>query len=184
MITSATPCCRFLPLIAAPCNRANSSTGNAGFQQLCCEHAASTGDTIAHCIFCRRELLLDTLRHLKDRHRGLLANGKSWQQSAARTAEQAITDLTHRILTKRRQNSAVNVLIILVIAALTIVFLGRQDYVQVSPVSLLAISAQDISVETCDHKSTYAIRFPVYCIQWVNLEFCQACGPCAGLFGS
>ena len=80
---------------------------------------------------CRRQLFLDTLRHLKDRHRGLLATGKSWQQNAAQQADRAIRDLTQRILTKQRKGSALNVLLAILIAGLAIVFLARQEFLQV-----------------------------------------------------
>lgn len=74
---------------------------------------------------------MSTLQHLKERHKGLLSYGKSWQQSRAKAAEKSILAVTAAIRSKRRSSTASSVVLTVAFLVTLMVYVSRQEVFQV-----------------------------------------------------
>lgn len=80
----------------------------------------------------RNDIFVSTLQHLRERHKGLITYGKSWQQSKAKAAEKSIAALTSAIQSSRRSSAASSIVLVAAFVVMLLVFLSRQEVFQVS----------------------------------------------------
>ena len=80
----------------------------------------------------RTQLFLGLLRHLRERHRGHLASGKSWQQSCARTADAACLALSQATQRGQRTTLVATFFLVAAVAGILAVYIARQEFVQVT----------------------------------------------------
>ena len=78
-------------------------------------------------IACRRDIFLSTLQHLRERHKGLVTYGKSWQQSKAKASEKSILALTAAAQSQRRNSIANSFLLMAAFVAVILLYLSRQE---------------------------------------------------------
>ena len=80
----------------------------------------------------RMQMFLGLLRRLRERHRGHLASGKSWQQSCARTADAACVALSQAMQRGKHTTSVAAIFLMAAVAGILAVYLARQEFVQVT----------------------------------------------------
>lgn len=69
---------------------------------------------------------------MRERHKGLVTYGKSWQQSRAKAAEKSILAITAFVQSARRASMATSALLMTAFIVIILVYLSRQEVFQVS----------------------------------------------------
>ncbi len=108
----------------------------------------------------RRDIFLSTLQHLRERHKGLVTYGKSWQQSKAKASEKSIIALTASVQSQRRNNAASSFLLMTAFVAVILLYLSRQESFRVSPAADTGIALATI-VLTGKHESPPLVKLGV-----------------------
>lgn len=75
---------------------------------------------------------MSTLLHLRERHKGLITYGKSWQQSRAKAADKSCVALIASVQAVRRTSAASSIALVAAFVVVLLVFLSRQEVFQVS----------------------------------------------------